>query len=168
MLAGGKNSRLYKRLVYDLQIAQDVTAFQASAALDSQFQIIVTARPRPRTRRRAQIDRIRRSSTRRSRSCSRRRPPRASSQRAINQIEASFYDRMERVGGFGGNGDQLNAYYTATGEPGLLQRGPVALSRAVAVPTSRRRPRFWLPLEPARRADRGAGEATARTRQSTQ
>src|SRR3954449_166700 len=44
ILAGGKNSRLYKRLVYDLQIAQDVTAFQASAALDSQFQVVVTAR----------------------------------------------------------------------------------------------------------------------------
>ena len=34
LLAGGKNSRLYKRLVYDLQIAQDVTAFQASKALE--------------------------------------------------------------------------------------------------------------------------------------
>ena len=31
VLAGGKNSRLYKRLVYDLQIAQDVSAFQCSA-----------------------------------------------------------------------------------------------------------------------------------------
>ena len=30
VLAGGKNSRLYKRLVYDLQIAQDVSAFQES------------------------------------------------------------------------------------------------------------------------------------------
>ncbi len=48
ILAGGKNSRLYKRLVYDLQIAQDVNAFQASSALGSQFQIIVTARPAER------------------------------------------------------------------------------------------------------------------------
>jgi zinc protease len=38
-------------------------------------------------------------------------------QRAINQIEASFYNRMERVGGFGGKADQLNAYYTNTGNP---------------------------------------------------
>src|SRR5947208_12521058 len=30
ILAGGKNSRLYKRLVYDLQIAQSVAAFQDS------------------------------------------------------------------------------------------------------------------------------------------
>src|SRR3954463_6916276 len=53
LLAGGKNSRLYKRLVYDLQIAQDVAAFQASKALNSEYQIVVTARPD------ASIDRIR-------------------------------------------------------------------------------------------------------------
>src|SRR5688572_1314700 len=34
LLTGGKNSRLYKRLVYDMQIAQDVTAVQQSQALD--------------------------------------------------------------------------------------------------------------------------------------
>nr|MBA3949741.1 insulinase family protein [Acidobacteriota bacterium] len=32
VLAGGKNSRLYKRLVYDMQIAQSVSAFQNSGA----------------------------------------------------------------------------------------------------------------------------------------
>ena len=37
LLSGGKNSRLYKRLVYDLQIAQDVNAFQQSQALGSNF-----------------------------------------------------------------------------------------------------------------------------------
>jgi zinc protease len=31
ILTGGKNSRLYKRLVYELQVAQSVVAFQASA-----------------------------------------------------------------------------------------------------------------------------------------
>ena len=31
VLAGGKNSRLFKRLVYDMQIAQDVSAFAAVA-----------------------------------------------------------------------------------------------------------------------------------------
>src|SRR5581483_2663988 len=38
-------------------------------------------------------------------------------QRSLNQIEASFYNRMERSGGFGGKADQLNAYYTNTGNP---------------------------------------------------
>ena len=45
LLAGGKNSRLYRRLVYDLQIAQDVSAFQQSQALGSNFFVIATARP---------------------------------------------------------------------------------------------------------------------------
>jgi zinc protease len=60
ILAGGKNSRLYKRLVYDLQIALDVSAFQASAKLGSQFQIIVTAKPPEKDASAKQsIDRIR-------------------------------------------------------------------------------------------------------------
>ena len=45
LLTGGKNSRLYERLVYDLQIAQDVNAVQQSQALGSNFMIIATARP---------------------------------------------------------------------------------------------------------------------------
>jgi len=45
VLTSGKNSRLYKRLVYDMQIAQDVSAFQQSQGLGSVFVIIATARP---------------------------------------------------------------------------------------------------------------------------
>jgi hypothetical protein len=37
-------------------------------------------------------------------------------QRAVNQIEASFYRQMERVGGFG-KADQMNAYFAAGGGP---------------------------------------------------
>ncbi|MBX3204769.1 MAG: insulinase family protein [Labilithrix sp.] len=45
VLSGGKTSRLYKRLVYDLQIAQSVTASQASMELASVFEIVATAKP---------------------------------------------------------------------------------------------------------------------------
>ena len=37
ILADGKNSRLYKRLVYDTQMAQDVSAYQQGGALGSSF-----------------------------------------------------------------------------------------------------------------------------------
>jgi len=37
--------------------------------------------------------------------------------RALNQTEASFYRNMERVGGFGGKADQMNAYFKAAGTP---------------------------------------------------
>jgi zinc protease len=118
LLAGGKNSRLYRRLVYDLQIAQDVTAFQASKQLDSDYNIVVTARPTPEgTTVAAQVDRIRGIIDEELRSIQQTPPADREFQRAINQIESSFYDRMERIGAFGGVGDQLNAYYTNTGEP---------------------------------------------------
>jgi predicted Zn-dependent peptidase len=45
VLAGGKSSRLYKRLVYEMKIAQSVTASQQSQLLGSSFEI--TASPMP-------------------------------------------------------------------------------------------------------------------------
>ena len=69
VLAGGKNSRLYKRLVYDMQIAQNVSAFQSSTRLASYFEI------RRRRGRAIPPKSCRRSSTRRSRGCSARRRP---------------------------------------------------------------------------------------------
>jgi len=111
ILSGGKNSRLYKRLVYEEQMAQDVSAFQSSGALGSTFLVVATAR-RGRTAEEMQkaideeIDRLRRA------------PPEPREvQRAVNQIEASFYRSMERVGGFSGKADRLNAYYFAGGGP---------------------------------------------------
>jgi zinc protease len=44
-MAGGKSSRLYRRLVYDMKIAQSVTAAQQSQLLASSFEI--TASPMP-------------------------------------------------------------------------------------------------------------------------
>jgi zinc protease len=44
ILSGGKSSRLFKSLVYDKQIAQNVTAAQSSYQLVSEYQIVVTAR----------------------------------------------------------------------------------------------------------------------------
>ncbi len=111
VLAGGKNSRLYTRLVYELQIAQDVSAFQQSLALGSSFLIVATARPGHDI---AEIQKVIDEELERLR----REPPQPREiDRALNQIEASFYRQMERVGGFGGKADELNAYYVAGGSP---------------------------------------------------
>jgi zinc protease len=121
ILAGGKNSRLYKRLVYDMQIAQDVAAFQASSALSSAFLVVVTARL-DRTKGNAvtpqaaaeEVQRVIDEEIARLR----QEPPSAREmERAVNQAEASFYNAIEAVGGFGGKADRLNAYYFATGDP---------------------------------------------------
>src|SRR3984893_10264868 len=111
ILAGGKNSRLYKRLVYDMQIAQSVTATQNSQALSSFF--LIEATPRPGH----SIDEIEKVVDEEVATLQREPPSAHELERSFNQIEASFYNRMERVGGFGGKADQINAYYTNTGDP---------------------------------------------------
>ena len=45
ILAGGKSSRLYKSLVYEKQIAQDVSASIEETQLGSIFELTVTAKP---------------------------------------------------------------------------------------------------------------------------
>jgi zinc protease len=145
VLAGGKNSRLYKRLVYDLQIAQDVTAFQASAALNSTFQVIVTARPPDATTTSAAlVERIRTIVDEEIATLQRTAPAAREFDRAINQIEASFYNRMERVGGSNGKGDQLNAYYTATGNPDFFNED-LSRYRALSAGDIQSAAAFWLP-----------------------
>jgi zinc protease len=111
VLAGGKNSRLYKRLVYDMQIAQSVEAAQNSGGLASYFQVEVTPRPghTPDELQKVVDEEIAR--------LQQEAPTEHEVDRSLNQIESSFYNRMERVGGFGGKADQLNAYYTETGDP---------------------------------------------------
>jgi zinc protease len=111
ILAGGKNSRLYKRLVYELQIAQDVSAFQESMNLSSAFQIVATPRPghtveELQTVIDEEIARLQKED-----------PSAHEVERSLNQIEASFYNRMERLGGFGGKADQINGYFSKTGDP---------------------------------------------------
>ncbi len=108
VLADGKNSRLYKRLVYDMQIAQNVSAFQASRQLSSQFMIVATPRPGHT------VDELKRVIDEEIARIQREPPTDHEVQRAINQWEASFYDRMEHIGDVA---DELNGYYTRTGDP---------------------------------------------------
>jgi zinc protease len=111
VLAGGKNARLYRRLVYDMQIAQDVSAFQGSAALSSSFQIVATARPGHT------IAELQKVIDEELQKLQREDPTAREIERSVNTIEASFYNRMERLGGFGGKADQINGYFSETGDP---------------------------------------------------
>lgn len=140
LLTGGKNSRLYRRLVYEMQIAQDVSAFQQSQALGSNFFVIVTARP-GQTLEKLQavideeLDKLRAAP-----------PEPREMQRALNQIEANFYRSMERVGGFGGKADQLNAYYKAAGTPDYFEKD-LARYRAVTAADVKAAVEQYLPKD---------------------
>jgi len=113
VLTGGKNSRLYKRLVYDMQLAQDVSASQNSSRQGSIYTIIVTARPStdPAATTLARVTAIVDEEIEKLRQA----PPDAREiERARNSIESSYYGRIETIAG---KADQLNAYFTATGNP---------------------------------------------------
>jgi zinc protease len=140
VLAGGKNSRLYKRLVYDMQIAQDVQAFQESAALASSFQIVATARPGHTA---SELQKVIDEEVRKLQN---EPPTQHELERSVNSIESSFYNRMERVGGFGGVADQLNGYYTVTGDPDYFNED-VARYRALSASDIRAAAQQYLPLD---------------------
>jgi zinc protease len=115
ILASGKNSRLYKRLVYELQAAQDVSAEQNTGVLASLFGIEVTARAGHAL---PEILRLVDEEVARLRD----EPPAPRElARFQNQNEAGVYDRLERIGGFGGKADQMNGYFFHTGNPDYFE-----------------------------------------------
>jgi zinc protease len=142
VLAGGKNSRLYKRLVYDLQLAQNVAAFQGSAALGSRFQIVATARPSddPPDQVLARIQTIIDEEVEKLKTT----PPDVREvQRALNGIESSFLNSMQRSGG---KADQMNAYFFATGNPDYFAED-LARYQALQPNDIQAAARRWLPRD---------------------
>ncbi len=111
VLAGGKGSRLYKSLVYEKQIAQDVTAFHNSRELAGQFQITATAKPGVKAEdlEKAIDEEIAKIKA---------EPPTAEElERAYNARESSIIYGLQTVGGFGGKSDQLNQYAVFLNQP---------------------------------------------------
>jgi zinc protease len=123
-----------------MQIAQNVSAFQGSARLASSFQIVATPRPGHT------VDELKKVIDEEVQKLQREEPSAHELERSLNQIEASFYNRMERVGGFGGKADQLNAYFTETGDADWFNED---LNRYRAISTSdiRAAAAQYLPLD---------------------
>jgi len=111
VLAGGKTSRLYKRLVYELQVANQVFAYQDNGRLDGKFMIVVTARPGHG------LDELQKVVDEEVARLAKEGPTPRELERVRNSTEAQFVGAMERVGGFGGKANQLNQYDYFVGEP---------------------------------------------------
>jgi zinc protease len=115
---------LYKRLVYDQQIAQSVLATQNSLMLGSLFTIEVVARPGHTAQEveealDAELQRLRTDG-----------PDAAEVTRAQNGIETGIVQELETLGGFGGVADRLNMYNHYLGTPDYLAKD-LARYRAV-------------------------------------
>ena len=116
VLGGGRSSRLYKKLVYEKQIAQSVSAQQSSLILGSVFQIEATARPGHTVEELEQA--IEEELT-----AFRSAPVDTSEvERARNTIETNIIGGLERLGGFGGVADRLNSYNHYLGTPDYLAK----------------------------------------------
>jgi zinc protease len=108
LLAGGKNSRLFQRLVYELQIADDVSAFQSGGRLGGDFTISATARAGHALE---ELERVILEEIERLRD---EEPDTRELQRIVNQYEVGFLERLELISA---KADQLNAYLFYTGTP---------------------------------------------------
>ena len=116
LLANGKTSRLYKRLVFDERIATDVSATQNSREIAGFAQLTATAAPGHTLAEleRAIADEIGRLAA--------SGPTADEIERGRVQAEAQFVFRLQTVGGFGGKSDQLNAYNVFLGDPSYFER----------------------------------------------
>jgi zinc protease len=128
VLAGDKNSRLYKRLVYDTQVAQEVSAFQGSRRLASEFVIDVSPKEgRAPSALAATVDaEIRRVAE--------QGITERELLRARNSIRASFLDRLA---GVDGKADLLNYYDYFAGTPDFVQRDAARYDAVTAADVQR-------------------------------
>jgi zinc protease len=111
MLSSGKTSRLYKRLVYDDQLATQVSAYLDEREIGSQFVVVATAR-RDKDLRAVELavdEELARFLE--------EGPTHRELARVKMQAYAAFVRGVERIGGFGGKSDILATSQTYLNSP---------------------------------------------------
>lgn len=108
LLTGSKNSRLYKSLVFEKQIAQNVTSYQHSAKLDGMFIIVATPQPGITT------DQLKDEIFRQLDELIKNGITADEITRSRNGIKSAFIYSMQNIGSIA---DQLNSYNFYLGEP---------------------------------------------------
>jgi zinc protease len=116
ILANGKTSRLYRRLVFDERLAADVSASQNSREVCGFVQVAATATPDHPL---AELDAAMTEEIHRLATDG---PTEDEIARGRVQAEAQFAFRLQTVGGFGGKSDQLNAYNVFVNDPGFFDQ----------------------------------------------
>ena len=111
ILSEGKTSRLYKRLVYDEQIASDVSAFAFPMEIAGIFGIVATALPGHTL---AEVDAAIQEEIAAFLEMG---PSEEELQRLVTSRRAALIRGIERVGGFGGKSDRLARNETYLGDP---------------------------------------------------
>lgn len=111
ILGQGRTSRLYRRLVYELGIAQEATAAHWSQQLAGAFTVVLTPRPGH------SLERVE-GEARRVLEELQEHGPTADELQRVAAVSASRLTRsLQSVGGFDGLSDRLNHYLHYLGEP---------------------------------------------------
>jgi len=126
VLAAGKTSRLYKRLVYDEQIATDVAAYVDLREIGGQLVIRATAKPG------GDLTRVERAIDEELARFLQTGPAPSELRRVKTQSRASFIRGIERIGGFGGKSDVLarNEVFTSNADHYLVTQRRIAAATA--------------------------------------
>jgi len=111
VLASGKTSRLYKRLVYDDQIATNVNSYLDEREIASQFYIEATAKPG------ADLKKVEAALDEELAKLLKSGPTEKELERVKTQYLARFVRGIERIGGFGGKSDILAMNQVYGGSP---------------------------------------------------
>ncbi|MEM9705872.1 MAG: pitrilysin family protein, partial [Pseudomonadota bacterium] len=124
VLGDGKNSRLYKDLVYDKQIATSVSVFNYELLLSSLFGVVVDVKPgediaKVEAALDAQIEKFLSSG-----------PKRNEVALVSTKTRAGIIRGLEQVGGFGGKAVSLAKGELVAGDPAYFQRELDELDRA--------------------------------------
>lgn len=116
LLGDGKSSRLHKKLVYDLQIASDVSVGEDAQEIAGDFTIQVTANPD------CSLDNIEDILWNELNELIENGPTKQELERAKNRIKSQHVTQLEKLGGFGGRADQLNYYSIIGTNPALINQ----------------------------------------------
>ncbi|APW63456.1 M16 family metallopeptidase [Paludisphaera borealis] len=114
VLARGRSSRLYKKLVIERQWAQDVSAYQSGRELAGTFGLTATLRPGWSIAdvRGVLLDEVAEIAA--------NGVTVEELERVVTMKSAGFLFALEHIGGFGGVADRLNAYNVYRGDPSLI------------------------------------------------
>jgi len=115
LVANGRTSRLYGRLIHDRRIAVELAAGQTSRELGGTFQVVASAAPGHT------LDELEAAVYEEIARFGDEGPTDAELTRGRMQAESAFVFRVEALGGFGGKADQLNAYNIYRGNPDCFQ-----------------------------------------------
>jgi zinc protease len=115
VLTSGKTSRLYKRLVYDEQIARNVVSYVSSREIGSLFYVRATAQPGVEL---AEVEKAIDEELARLRA---EGPTDEELRRVKTEYVSNMTRGIERIGGFGGKSDILAMSEVYGGDPGYYK-----------------------------------------------